>query len=199
MLQSSIYFIFLNFILFLSLIFGILNIIFNKTLTKRKILMLFAISCLLFAAYSGFLAFSQYKLWQKSAIMKYVLPPYKNMDYFMLYSYHIFFKRIIWRIISAVIIFAFIFILDKMFRGTLFYTEEFLLLPYLAFLIDFPLGFLILPIGLFALLINHIVQSKNEMFLIKRSFKIYWSYIALLLIIVNIMSVYFGLLYKIQP
>lgn len=192
-------FIFTNLTLFIGFIFIILAVILNKNLTKKKIVILFTASFFIFLVYSCFLTLLQYKMWENSPIMKYALPPNNNLNYFLLYSYHAFFKELTWRIIGAFLTFVAIFVIDKLFRGTLFYPEEFYLIPFLEFLIDFPVSLLLLPFALVILIFVHIFKTKNSMLKTKQSFKPYWPFAALLVIISNIILVYLNLIYKIQP
>ncbi|MEK7673982.1 MAG: hypothetical protein AAB371_02190 [Patescibacteria group bacterium] len=130
--------------------------------------------------------------------MKYAIPPYDGLGYFLVYSYHLFFKKILWRVVSAVSVLTLIFIFNKLFKSSLFYSEEFYLLTYLGFLIEFPLGLFLLPIGLLILMFAHLLQPKKALST-KYSFKHYWSYAAILIIIINITLTYAGIIYKIQP
>lgn len=150
----------------------------------------------LFLLYAAALSFFQYVLWARHPIMRFVLPPYGSIMYVLLYSYHIFFKQIIWRMIGAA---AVLFAMEQLNRAkqqSLFYAHEIATVSFLTLLIDFPLNLIILPLGLLGILI---MQVGNKTFREKISFQPYWKYAGGVLLFINFYLVAYNLHIILQP
>ena len=97
----------------------------KKKLPKERFLKLF------FYIYSGLIIFQSvfstilnWWLWSQQGITQWLLPPYSPISYILRYSWqHYWFESIV-TIISAVIVFFGIYLLNKKFEKDLFYKEE---------------------------------------------------------------------------
>jgi hypothetical protein len=170
----------------ISLITSFILLYFHfKNKTKYFLLTIF-IFLFLFFLHCFLLTYFQYKIWQNNPISKYLLPPYLTISYFFSYSYHHFYKNFLWRIISAIFILALVIILNKIFKDSLFYNEEYIIIPSSILLVDFPLNFLIFFSGFLFLLFEHLFFKKIYE---KISFKDYWIFVSIFFIILNILII----------
>lgn len=173
----------------LSLIISFILIYFHfiKKNYKSFLIVLIIFLILLFTN-STLLAYFQYKIWENHPFSKYLLPPYNPASYFLSYSYHHFYKNLIWRIIGGLFILILVQFLNKLFKKSLFYEEEYLIIPSSIILVDFPFNFLIFVSGLLIIMIIHLISFKKEKSKIfeKISLKDYWLFISVLFIILNI-------------
>lgn len=117
----------------------------------------------------------------------------------MVYSYHIFFKRFLWRLIGVLIIFSLMNLTQKLFGGSLFWPEELALVSLLTVLIDFPLNLFFLPLGLLFLALGSFRQGWQKGIVAKLTFQPYWPYLGLLFIGLNFWLLQVDWFYKLQP
>ena len=150
----------------------------------------------LFLGYALILSVLQYLLWLAHPLMRFVLPPHGSMMYVLLYSYHIFFKQILWRIVGATVLLFIMEQLNRMKQQSLFYSDEIATVSFLALLIDFPLHLLLLPLGFLGILMVHVrAKAVKE----KASFQPYWKYAGGALLLINIYVNIFNLYIILQP
>jgi len=180
-------FLFVYFIQVLSLFLSIILIFFRN---KGKIIWLsiFIFFFIISLFYASFKSYLQYKIWEKHPISQYLLPPYQSFFYFLSYSYHHFYKDLIWRFVGAFFVFLIVYFLNILFKETLFYKEEYYIIPILTSFVDFPLNFFLLITGLLAIFLLHIVGiiKKSTTFSEKISLKNYWVFLCIFFIIINI-------------
>lgn len=138
------------------------------------------------------LSYLQYIAWQGDAVMKYSLPPYENLNFFIIYISGRFLAPYVLSLIAAIL---FVFIskyLNKKYSERFFYDQEYWLAALAIFLSGYP-GFLFLfvvviliiligsvitkgrfssyyiwiPTAIFAILIQKLLQSNQLWMLLK--------------------------------
>jgi hypothetical protein len=182
-------FILANFGQILSLLLSII-LIFLVNKEKKYWLLIFLLFFVIYFGFATFKSYLQFTIWKNHPISKYLLPPYQPISYFLSYSYHHFYKDFVWRLVGAFLVFLIIYTLNKLFKETLFYYEEYYMVTILTALIDFPLNFLLLITGLLMIFMWHIVGmvKKSSTFSEKISFKNYWVFLCIFFIIINIIT-----------
>ncbi len=90
----------------------------------------------------------QYQRWQADPLMRLTLPPHTNITYFLRYGYFAFLRPVVWRFLGAIIVLLAMLVAHNFFRRSLFLPDEFRLVPVLSLLPTFPLGLMLLPLGL---------------------------------------------------
>lgn len=177
-----------NFSLFFSLILIIYLILNNK-----KPILYWLIALFLFIFLNIFtillLVWVQYKIWNYHQISKYLLPPYTNIFYFLLYTYHHIYKNFLWSLIGSIFVLMIILVTNSLFKKNLYYPEEIVKIPILAVFLEFPFNFLFFASGLFVIFILHLLNffiiDRKRIFR-KISIKDYWVFLCLFFIILNI-------------
>jgi hypothetical protein len=180
----------------LSLITSFILLYFYFKNKFRYFLLTIFIFLFLFSFHCFLLSYFQYKIWHNHPISKFLLPPYTPFSYFLSYSYHHFYKNFLWRIISAIFILFLVIILNKAFKNSLFYNEEYLIIPSSILLVDFPFNFLIFFSGFLFLLFKHLFLRKVYE---KISFKDYWIFVSIFFIILNILIVDKNIFISLMP
>ena len=180
------FFISVLFLLFIT-IFYFLKIEENK---KNKIyLFLFYLTLFFFILWSLFLSYNQYLIWKNHPLSKFLLPPYQKIDYFIGYAYFHFWRDLVFRLIGVLIILLLMNFLNFVFNRDIFYDDEKILIPYFALFFRFPYNTLFLFIGFFALFsiifIKNILFSQRLSSTFYFSFRNYWLYLAILLLILQ--------------
>lgn len=129
----------------------------------------------------------QYQIWLHHPVSKYLLPPYTNISYFFLYTYHHIYKDFLWSLAGGAFVFLVILITNNLFKKTLYYPEEYIKIPILAVFLKFPFNFLFFVMGLFLIFLLHLVNlfKNREKVLEKISIKDYWVFLCLFFIILN--------------
>ncbi|MGC8981413.1 MAG: hypothetical protein ACP5JU_00465 [Minisyncoccia bacterium] len=181
---------------FLSLITSFILLYFYLKHKKKYIPLTILIFLTIFFIHIFLLSYFQYKIWQNNPLSKFLLPPYTPISYFLSYSYHHFYKNFIWRIISGIFILSLILFLNKIFKNSLFYEEEYIIVPSVTLLVDFPFSFLIFFSGLSFLLFKHIISKEIYE---KISIKDYWIFISIFFIILNMVIFEKGLFISLMP
>jgi len=140
--------------------------------------------------YIIYLEYVQYIVWASHPISRNLLPPNQSIFYFISYTYHHIYKDFVWRLLGAFWVFLLIYFLNKMFKETLFYEEEYYIIPILTSFIDFPLNFFLIIFGFAIIFFLHILNKlkRKSDFFEKISLKDNWVFIAIFLIIINMIA-----------
>ena len=81
-----------------------------------------------------------YRLWQKSPISHFLLPPYNNYSYFFNYSSFHFFKNYYFSLIFFAFVFILMFFLNKLSKGRFFEKNEVWIAGIGIFLTQWPIN-----------------------------------------------------------
>lgn len=175
-----------HFSLFIALILNIVLIFFSKK-SSFFWLTVFFVFLALNIGFIILLSYFQYKVWQAHPISRYLLPPYTPFFYFLSYSYHHIYKDFLWSLIAAFLILSIMELSHSIFKKSLFYPEELVIVPILSSFLKWPFGFLFFFSGLlfmFFIHLSNLIKSKEKVFE-KISLKDYWVFFSLFYIILN--------------
>lgn len=182
----------------ISLIINLILIIifiFSKEIFHRWLLPIILVILILLLAHSLILSYFQYLVFKSHPLSQYLLPPYQNINYFLGFVFYHYFRNFYFRLVGALLNFLIMFILNSLFKKTLFYEREYNIILIVSLLIDFPFNLLLIPLNLFIIMFLHIqnlIFKKNSPFQ-KISAQNYWLIISLFIIIINILTVKFNL------
>ena len=170
---------------FLILITAIYFLKTEEKVRSKIYLILFLISVFVFVIWSSFLSISQYLIWLKNPISKYLLPPYQKIDYFLNYAYFHFWRDFIYRLISVLLAFLFLKFLNFIFKRDIFYDDEKIFIPFLMLFFFFPYNLFIIFLGFFMLLLIIVVLSIKQKEKSYFSFRNYWLFLVWILFLIQ--------------
>lgn len=139
----------------------------------------------------------QYQYWQIDPLMQLVLPPHASITYFLHYGYFAFLRPIIWRLVGAIIVLVTMLMAHGLFRRSLFWPDEFRLVPTLSLLPAFPFGLLLLPFGLAIGLVARF--SQGQTWHEKQPLKSFWLPATFVLVLIALSLSQTAWFYRLQP
>ena len=123
---------------------------------RRIYAYIFLIIVILFFILTFYKTRQQFLLWQNNAPAMYLIPPYQDINYFLKYSFYVFFAKPIIALLAALIFLGLTKFFNRKFQERFFEPEE----PYFGalsiFLVDYPGWLFYLALLIFVYLIIHL-------------------------------------------
>jgi len=207
MILNTVYYLFLNyFYYFVSFIFCFYLLILQIKKIKFNHFNVIFLLLIILINHSLILSYFQFIAFKNHPISQFLLPPYQSIFWFLGYIFNHYFKVSFFRIIGGIINIFIVYIINNLFKNSLFYKEEYKKVFLVSLMIDFPLNLLLIPVAfLYVLLLHFLYIFKYKSFNKdqKISTKFFWLPLAFLFIIINIYFIKnldsFKFLYKFIP
>lgn len=157
----------------------------GRSYLERQGKLIFVLAVAAIAGLGFYFTFNQYQAWLGDPLTKFLLPPYQDINYFVLYSFIHFFAPYLISLIAGLLLFFIMRVLNKKFEERFFEKEE----PYLAALSLFLVGHPDWLVYIATLILVYLLIHASRFVIARQSERLplyrLWAPIAFFVILLN--------------